>query len=185
MHYNHKRNGGKPLKDQKQIRLGVMLICLFVCTGLRAADTWGQDSLRGVQEINKVSVSMAYCPDFIIALSGLGTDRLPLQNDIELKLRLARISTDAAKVSPLLTLNVHCLPITVGGQQLGYALHMQLNVQQYVFSEDNKQHTLAATWQTVDSQICSKDSCPLQIRSMAKDMVDELVGDLLKANRIK
>lgn len=150
------------------------LAALLFSVDAHAGDTWGQESLRGFQGPLQIAVSMAYCANFNLAFAfGVdGSGRIDLKSDIEAKLRLARITT-TTRAAPLLLLNIHCLPVTVAGQELGYAVHMQLDFEQSVLIEDTKKYALAATWQDMDSQICQKASCPVQIRSMAKDMTDD------------
>jgi hypothetical protein len=163
-----------------------LLVALLFSIDAHAGDIWGQESLRGFQGPVQVAVSMAYCTNFNLVFAfGLGgSDHIDLKSDLEAKLRLARIPT-TTKAGALLLLNIHCLPVTVGDRDLGYAVHMQLALEQSVIVENTKQYILAATWQNSESQICSSASCPPQIRSMAKDMTDDFLNDLLKANEAK
>ena len=170
---------GAIIQCNMKTRLRSALLSLFLCIGVHAGDTWGHESLQGVKTLSKVSQSLAYCSDFLFDLA---TD---LNRDVELKLRIARIPIDAKASDPWMLLNIHCLPLSAGGRQLGHAVHVQLSIFQYVLIEDTKKHALAAIWQSVDSRTCSTDSCQDTVRSAAKDLTDEFLKDLLKANESK
>jgi len=108
-----------------------------------------------------------------------------LSRDVELTLRNARIPIDAKAGLPILILDVDCLRVTVGDRQVGYAVHLQLNLSQFVLIEDTKQRVVAMTWQTTDGMTCQTDSCANDIGNSAKNMTDEFINDFLKANQSK
>jgi hypothetical protein len=93
---------------------------LFLCVGVaRAADTWGEESLRGLKPFQFL-LAAGSCPMNLVKV-------LDMNRDIELKLRIARIPTDAKVPFPNLLMDVSCLRLKVGDMILGYAIHMRLS----------------------------------------------------------
>jgi hypothetical protein len=85
----------------------------------------------------------------------------------------------------MLMFELSCLHIKVGERDMGYAIHAQVLLNQWVTIQETKEESLAATWQTQDGQVCSADTCIEEIRTSAKNMADEFVNDFLKANESK
>jgi hypothetical protein len=162
-----------------KIFLGCFYVLFLFCASVRASDAWGGESLRGAKPF-KIAVTMGACP---AELSMKVVQ--DLNRDIEVKLRIARIPVDSKANLPMLDLDISCLRINVGTQQIGYAFYMQLSFDQYLLVDEAKQHYVAITWQATGGETCSTDSCPDDVRAKAKNMTDTFIIDFLKANEGK
>ena len=178
------RNGVLYYCDQKaepinmKASLGCFLLFMFCSAHAFAADSWGKNSLSSVDAVSKISISMAYCETFLFKST------LDLQRDAAQKLAIGQVLIDS-EADPWLLMNISCVPVRVGTQQLGYAIQLQLTLYQMVIIEKTKLVTLAATWQNSDSRICSPDSCSEAIRESAKDSMDSFLLDRLKSHQTK